>query len=190
MQKSFEKVITFSKEISVNVENNVVKLKSGETSVEKIFSTNDVMITAQDNSVKLFSKNSKKKTMSVINAISTQISNLGQGLKHDFEYKLEIVYSHFPMNVTQKEEFIEISNLAGAKKSQRAKIVGNTKVKVKGKEIIVSSPNKEHAGQTAANLETATKIKGKDKRVFQDGIYIVSKPKQVIVQGEEENERQ
>ena len=30
-------------------------------------------------------------------------------------------------------------------------------------------------GQTAANLEQATVVKGRDIRVFQDGIYVVSK---------------
>ena len=35
--------------------------------------------------------------------------------------------------------------------------------------------NAEHVGQTMANLEQATKIKGRDPRVFQDGIYLTSK---------------
>ena len=35
--------------------------------------------------------------------------------------------------------------------------------------------NVEDVGQTAANLERATVVKGRDIRVFQDGIYVVSK---------------
>ena len=35
--------------------------------------------------------------------------------------------------------------------------------------------NIEDVGQTAGNLEKATIVKGRDTRVFQDGIYIISK---------------
>jgi len=40
----------------------------------------------------------------------------------------------------------------------------------------VRSGNKYAAGQTAANLEQATRVRKKDRRVFQDGIFIVEKP--------------
>ena len=60
-------------------------------------------------------------------------------------------------------------------KPEYAKILPNATVEVKGKEIIVKSHDKEAAAQTAANLENATKVRGKDERRFQDGIYIVEK---------------
>jgi large subunit ribosomal protein L6 len=53
--------------------------------------------------------------------------------------------------------------------------VGSAQVKVQGDEVIITGVNKEDVGQTMANLEQATKIKGRDPRVFQDGIYLVAK---------------
>jgi large subunit ribosomal protein L6 len=41
--------------------------------------------------------------------------------------------------------------------------------------VTVSGSDREKVGQTAANIEMACKIKKRDRRVFQDGIYIVSK---------------
>ena len=41
--------------------------------------------------------------------------------------------------------------------------------------IVVSGIDKEAVGQTAANIERCTTVKGRDRRVFQDGIYLLSK---------------
>ena len=49
-------------------------------------------------------------------------------------------------------------------------------VKVVGDEIIVTGLNKELVGQTAANIELATRVKKRDIRIFQDGIWIIKKP--------------
>jgi len=43
---------------------------------------------------------------------------------------------------------------------------------VKGEDVIVTGIDRQAVGQTAANLELATKIKQKDLRKFLDGIYI------------------
>ena len=42
-------------------------------------------------------------------------------------------------------------------------------------DVTVTGSDREKVGQTAANIERACKIKKRDRRVFQDGIYIVSK---------------
>jgi large subunit ribosomal protein L6 len=66
-----------------------------------------------------------------------------------------------------------IENFLGEKSPRRTKIVGRAEVRVKGNEIVVTGIDKEECGQTAANLEQATRVKNLDPRVFQDGIYIV-----------------
>ena len=49
-------------------------------------------------------------------------------------------------------------------------------VKVQNKtDVTVSGVDREKVGQTAANIERSCRIKKRDRRVFQDGIYIVSK---------------
>jgi large subunit ribosomal protein L6 len=71
---------------------------------------------------------------------------------------------------------LAINNFLGEKKPRFAEILPNVNVDIKGQNITVSSPDKEAAGQTAANFEKATKVKNRDRRIFQDGIYIVEKP--------------
>jgi large subunit ribosomal protein L6 len=90
---------------------------------------------------------------------------------------MKIVFAHFPMavKVQDKEKTVTIENFIGERHPRSSKIVGDAKVQVKGDEVIITGVNKEDVGQTMANLEQATKIRGKDPRVFQDGIYLTSR---------------
>ena len=52
----------------------------------------------------------------------------------------------------------------------------DVEVEVKNKvDVIVTGADIEKVGQTAANIERACRIRKRDRRVFQDGIYIVAK---------------
>ena len=59
------------------------------------------------------------------------------------------------------------------KKHRQADIIGDTKVKVAGQELILDGPSLDDVTQTVANIRQATKTRQKDKRVFQDGIYAI-----------------
>ena len=48
-------------------------------------------------------------------------------------------------------------------------------VEAKGEDVTVQGIDKEKVGQTVANIERATKVKKRDIRVFQDGVYRISK---------------
>lgn len=131
-----------------------------------------VKITATGNKITVQTEKDSKRENALLNTLESHIQNLVKGLEKPFEYRLVIVYSHFPMTVSVKGEWVEIGNFMGQKKVRKARILEDTQVQVKGKEVFVTSANKEHAGQTAANMENATRVTGKDRRVYQDGIFI------------------
>ena len=79
------------------------------------------------------------------------------------------------MNVSLKGDVLEIKNFIGEKVPRTLKIRPGASVKINGDEIVVEAINKEIAGQTAGSIEKLTKRPGFDKRIFQDGIYIVEK---------------
>ena len=68
-----------------------------------------------------------------------------------------------------------INNFLGEKEKRFASIVPGVKVDVKGQQIILSGADVESVGQSAANIEKATWVANRDRRVFQDGIFITSK---------------
>ena len=87
-----------------------------------------------------------------------------------------MVYAHFPISVKTKGKEIHVENYFGERAARVSHIVGDaTQVKVVGEDVIVQGPSLEDVSQTAANIEFSTKLKGKDQRVFLDGLYVYSK---------------
>ena len=99
------------------------------------------------------------------------------GLSEGFKYKLKICSGHFPMSVNVEGSKLKIKNFLGEKIPREATLLKGVKVEVKGNEISLEGSDIEKLGQTASNIEQSTRITNRDRRVFQDGIYIVEKAK-------------
>jgi large subunit ribosomal protein L6 len=103
------------------------------------------------------------------------------GVQHGYEYTLKIVYSHFPMTVEVKGDTVFIKNFIGERGMRAARLIGDVQVKTTEDEVIISGIDIEHVSQSAANIQLATKIRDKDRRVFLDGIYVIRKRKGEVV---------
>jgi large subunit ribosomal protein L6 len=90
---------------------------------------------------------------------------------------MKIVYSHFPMSVEVQGEQVLIKNFIGERGIRRARLIGDVKVKTTEDEVIITGIDIEEVSQSAANIQLATKIRNKDRRVFLDGIYVIRKRK-------------
>jgi len=128
------------------------------------------------NEVILDSEKGNKNQFKMIKSNVAHIKNLFQGLNEKFVYSLEACNVHFPMTLKLEPGKLIINNFLGEKVPRKAVILPDVTVDVKGVKITVTSHNREHAGQTAANIEKATKIRNRDRRIFQDGIYLVERP--------------
>lgn len=159
-------------EVTINKE---VTVKGPKGELKRKFRQGKVNIRLEDDKIILETRFPKKKDKAMLGTIRSHINNMVLGLTEGFSYRMKIVYAHFPMTVKSTQNKVIIENFLGERYPRTAKIVGDAKVKIQGDEVIVTGIQKEEVGQTMANIEQATKIKGRDPRVFQDGIYLVTK---------------
>ena len=175
MVKEIVRTIEIPEGISVSFSQDVFTAKGPLGTVERKLWYPGIRIEIEEGEVKVDAESSRKEQKAMVGTFTSHIKNLIKGVNEGFEYKMTIVYAHFPMQVKVDGKTLIIGNFLGEKKPRVAKILGETKVKVSGNEVTISGVNKEDVGQTAANIEQKTKIKRFDPRIFQDGIYIVQK---------------
>ncbi len=172
-----EKTVTIPEGANISREENFLVLKGPKGELRREFRHPRISIKIENGVVKIKSDTERRKVSSVVGTWAAHLRNMAKGVQKGWEGKLKIVYSHFPVKVGVEGDKVVIQNFGGERKPRTAKIIGDTKVEVKKDEIIVSGTDKESVGHTCSNLELITKIKGRDKRIFQDGIYITNKPK-------------
>ena len=117
----------------------------------------------------------------MVGTFHAHVRNMFKGVTEGYTYQLKIVFNHFPLKVAvnKKEKRVEVNNYMGGHATRYANIIGDVDVKIAGSDVTVTGINIEDVGQTAANIERSTMRGGFDKRVFEDGIYIVHKSHKV-----------
>ncbi|GGN07905.1 50S ribosomal protein L6 [Halarchaeum nitratireducens] len=136
----------------------------------------DVRVSVDDGAVVIEAESEDAKTNATVGTFESHITNMFHGVTEGWEYRMQVHYSHFPMQVTVEDDEVVIENFLGEKAPRRAEIRGDTDVQIDGEELTLSGSDKESVGQTAADIEQLTRVTDKDTRVFQDGVYIVEKP--------------
>lgn len=176
MRKDIEEKIEVPAGIEAEIIEDIIKLKKEGKETERRFSGFKIrkegsLLVLED---KMATKNEKK----LLKTCKAHIINMIKGLEKKYIYKLQICAVHFPMTVTHDKARHElvIKNFLGEVKPRIAKILPEVEIKVEKEIITVEGHDKEKAGQTAGNIEKAAKVNNRDRRVFQDGIYITEKP--------------
>jgi large subunit ribosomal protein L6 len=114
----------------------------------------------------------RRKLGSLAGAIAAHTRNMVIGVTKGYKYEMKIFFTHFPITVTATKDEVQIKNFLGEKGARTAKVAKGAEVHVDKEHIEIRGADVEAVGQTAANIELACKIKGRDRRIFQDGIYL------------------
>jgi large subunit ribosomal protein L6 len=135
----------------------------------------NIGLVIEENELVIGTASDRKKITAMVGTLAAHANNMCLGVTEGFEYRMKVVYSHFPIQIKLAGDRLEIANFLGEKESRFARIDAGVTVKVGSDEITLNGNNKEAVGQTAARIEQATKVRKRDPRVFQDGVYIVEK---------------
>ena len=153
--------------------NYTVTGPKGKASREFIAPNVDIKI--ENNKLVISSRKASKKEKALVNSYKSHFKNIFTGVEKKYIYKLKICSGHFPMNVSFANGILNVKNFIGEKFPRTLKINPGVSVKIEGNNVTLEGVDKEIVGQTAANIEQLTRRPGFDRRIFQDGIFIISK---------------
>lgn len=174
-----EKTINALEKADVHINGLHVKVKGPNGELEKDFSdprfNGVIKIAKEGNHIKVSTESKDRKTLAMIGTIAAHIKNMMLGATIGYKYEMKILYTHFPITVAQTGSQIQVKNFFGEKSTRTADVVGNVKVKIEKELITLEGNNVEDVGQTAANIERSCKLTKRDRRIFQDGIYLTSR---------------
>jgi large subunit ribosomal protein L6 len=162
--------------VSVKKQGHHVVVTGRKGTIIKDFHKLPALIDVGDRTITIRPAGKRKRDLAITNTAKSIINNMLMGVDKGFRYKLKIVFAHFPISVKVRGREIHVENFFGERSARISHIVGDaTKVNISGDDVIVKGPSLEEVSQTAANIESSTRVKGKDQRVFLDGLYIYSR---------------
>ena len=167
MVKEIARQVEIPEGVTVSVDRNVVTVKGPKGELSRI--------RKEDLQVIVNSRVDRKRHRAMVGTLASHINNMVTGVTKGYEYRMKVVYSHFPIQLKAASDELIINNFLGERKSRSARVLPGTKVEIGKDEVVITGIDKENVGQTMANIEQATRVHGFDVRIFQDGIYLIDK---------------
>ena len=177
---SVDDELEIPEDISIDISPlKLITIKGKKGSISKDFGhAKSIDVFKEGNKICFHADFPRKKQMALIGTLKNVLNNLILGIQNEYTYKMKIVYSHFPITLVPPKgnsKEILIKNFIGERAPRVTYAIGDVKIKANKEEVIVSGLDREAVGQTCANIQLKCRIKEKDKRVFQDGIYVYEK---------------
>ncbi|HKZ63677.1 MAG TPA: 50S ribosomal protein L6 [Thermoplasmata archaeon] len=170
-----EERVKIPHDVRIAVEGDTIRVAGGKVTLTRRLAYPRIQISVEGDELRIVCELPRRREKAIAGTYAAHVRNMILGVTKGWRYRMKIVYSHFPMKPGVKGKDFVIENFLGERHPRKAPILGDTKVSIEGDLVVVEGPDLEAVSQTAANIEQATRIKGFDPRVFQDGIYITSK---------------
>ena len=170
-----KEIISIPDNISASQIDATITIKGEKGELAREFSHPKIMVKVEKENIIVSCLNARRKQKALVGTFVAHLNNMIKGVSQGFEYTMKTVFSHFPIKTMVDGDYFVIENFLGERAPRKALILEGVTVKAKADDVSVSGIDKEKVGQTVANIELATKVKNRDIRVFQDGVYRTSK---------------
>jgi len=161
--------------VDVTLDGGVLTVSGPKGTLVRDMRFPQIEIAVEGDKVVVSTASDKKRILAMTGTLEAHAKNMIRGVVDGYEYRMKVVYSHFPIQLKLQGDRLEINNFLGEKQPRIAKIIEGVSVKIGNDELTLTGIDKEKVGNTAANIEHATRITKRDPRVFQDGIYITER---------------
>jgi large subunit ribosomal protein L6 len=167
--------VTIPAGVIVTSDDGKLQVAGPKGTLERSLSNPSITITVEAKQVVVSTESNRKEHMALCGTFASHLRNMIKGVTEGFTYRMKVVYSHFPIQLKLTGNRLEINNFLGEKHARFARVEEGVKLTLGNDEITLEGMNKESLGTTASNIEHATKIRYRDPRVFQDGIYMTER---------------
>lgn len=174
MKIDIKEEVELKKGVSASIVGSIVTITGPKGKVVRNFLHPKVNVFLEGEKIMITAVKATKREKKIIGSFQAHIRNMIKGVLELHTYHLKICSSHFPMSVTVSGKEFSVKNFIGESVPRKVILKDDAEVKITGSDIVVTSPDKEIAGQVAAQIETLCRITKRDRRIFQDGCYIYS----------------
>eukprot|EP01053_Blabericola_migrator_P002990 Blabericola_migrator_1__2989@NODE_1865_length_3631_cov_221_034512_g1194_i0_p4_GENE_NODE_1865_length_3631_cov_221_034512_g1194_i0NODE_1865_length_3631_cov_221_034512_g1194_i0_p4_ORF_typecomplete_len190_score35_59Ribosomal_L6/PF00347_23/2_2e16Ribosomal_L6/PF00347_23/0_00018_NODE_1865_length_3631_cov_221_034512_g1194_i017162285 len=113
---------------------------------------------------------------SIVRTFCSHVENMMKGVSKKFQYKMRLVYNHFPININLPSggTVVELRNFLGEKRTRIVKLLPGvtcTKGSLKD-ELVFTGIDIENVSRSCALIHQSALVRNKDIRQFLDGAYV------------------
>jgi len=181
MKQDLREELEIPEETTIKIEKGFFMVKGQKGELQKKLYNPRISVRIIGNKIVFESKKATKREKKLIKTYLAHLKNMISGVNQIHSYKLRVCSGHFPMSVNMRGNMLEIKNFVGETVPRTLLIPKEVNVRIEGQYVTVEGVNKELTSQIAAQIEKLTRRPGYDKRVFQDGIFIIEKDGKPVI---------
>jgi len=162
-------------DVKVEVKGMEVSVKGKKGEDKRLFKAKHIEIKVDGDSVVVTTSSPRKVDRADVGTIIGHIKNMMVGAENGVTYRMKAVYAHFPLTIKVTGKTLAVENFLGEKKPRTMDVVEGVAIQVKGQEVTLTGIDRERVGLCASQIEQLCRVRNRDRRVFQDGVYIIEK---------------